>query len=107
MAKIAFILAAFVAVALAEPPKAVPIVEYTNQRTDDGQYDLKYVSGDGTIVTSKGVLKPTADGKDNVLVYTGSYQYTAPDGAPVSLSYVADVDGFRVSGTHVPQAPLA
>ncbi|KAH1002796.1 hypothetical protein HUJ04_008850 [Dendroctonus ponderosae] len=35
----------------------------------------------------------------------GSYAYVAPDGQQVSMSYVADAEGFRPQGSHMPVAP--
>ncbi|XP_019761852.2 cuticle protein 3 [Dendroctonus ponderosae] len=35
----------------------------------------------------------------------GSYAYVAPDGQKVSMSYVADAEGFRPQGSHMPVAP--
>lgn len=35
----------------------------------------------------------------------GSYKYTAPDGTPISVTYVADENGFHVEGAHLPTPP--
>ncbi|KAJ9591754.1 hypothetical protein L9F63_001690, partial [Diploptera punctata] len=61
-----------------------------------------YLSGDGTSVSEQGALKPTADGKDVVLVKQGSYSYTSPEGTPITLKYIADELGFRPEGAHLP-----
>ncbi|NEU36398.1 chitin-binding domain-containing protein, partial [bacterium LRH843] len=34
----------------------------------------------------------------------GSYSYTAPDGTPITVNWVADENGFRAEGAHIPQA---
>ncbi|KAL1516637.1 hypothetical protein ABEB36_000522 [Hypothenemus hampei] len=35
----------------------------------------------------------------------GSYSYVAPDGQQVSMTYVADAEGFRPQGSHMPVPP--
>lgn len=35
----------------------------------------------------------------------GSFQYTAPDGTPISIQYTADENGFVPQGAHLPVAP--
>nr|CAD7569458.1 unnamed protein product [Timema californicum] len=59
----------------------------------------------GTRVSEQGILKPNADGTDNVLVKQGSFSYISPEGQPISLSYIADELGFRAKGDHLPVAP--
>lgn len=41
----------------------------------------------------------------NVLVQTGSWSYTAPDGTVLSLSYIADENGFQPVAEHLPTSP--
>ncbi|XP_046393045.1 larval cuticle protein 1-like [Ischnura elegans] len=86
-------------IASASPPmttmKVVPILQREETRTKDGEFTLKYVTGDGIVLAEVGKLKSTADGGDVVLVKEGSYSYTSPEGKLVRLSYVADEMGFR------------
>lgn len=35
----------------------------------------------------------------------GSFQYTADDGTPISLTYIADENGFQPQGAHLPTPP--
>lgn len=35
----------------------------------------------------------------------GSFSYTAPDGQRISVQYVADENGFRPVGAHLPTPP--
>ncbi|KAG8236551.1 hypothetical protein J437_LFUL016868 [Ladona fulva] len=97
------------------PTKFIPILEHDEVRDDAGQFRLRrrhsptrflprYVSGDGTTLTEVGKLIPNDDGTDQVLVKEGSYTFTAPEGKTYTVNYVADKDGFRASGDHIPRA---
>lgn len=35
----------------------------------------------------------------------GSFQYTAPDGTPISVQYTANEGGFQPQGAHLPVPP--
>lgn len=35
----------------------------------------------------------------------GSFSYTSPEGQPISLRYIADENGFRAEGAHLPTPP--
>lgn len=35
----------------------------------------------------------------------GSFQYQAPDGTAISLTYIANEDGFQPQGDHLPTPP--
>lgn len=61
-----------------------------------GQYKFGYSSSDGQSKTES----RTSDGG-----VSGSFSYTSPEGKPIQLSYVADKDGFRAAGDHLPEAP--
>lgn len=44
-------------------------------------------------------------GSADIIVQSGSYSYTAPDGTIISVSYIADENGFRAFGDHLPTPP--
>lgn len=37
----------------------------------------------------------------------GSYSYTGPDGIVYTITYIADENGFRAEGAHIPTPPPA
>lgn len=47
-----------------------------------------------------------ADPEGSGTVAKGSYSYTAPDGRKISVTWVADENGFQPTGDHIPTAPL-
>uniref|UniRef100_A0A182IKK8 Uncharacterized protein n=2 Tax=Anopheles atroparvus TaxID=41427 RepID=A0A182IKK8_ANOAO len=61
-------------------------------KTKDGQWRDETVEVDGTT----GKLK-----------ISGWYRYTGPDGEIYQVKYVADENGFRPLGTHLPGADLS
>ncbi|KAK9503258.1 hypothetical protein O3M35_011866 [Rhynocoris fuscipes] len=61
-----------------------------------------YITREGTIFNEQGKLKKLANDDGEVLIKEGSYQYKSPEGEAISLKYVADEDGFRPEGSHLP-----
>ncbi|CAH0749720.1 unnamed protein product [Diatraea saccharalis] len=45
------------------------------------------------------------DDSNEIHVQEGSYSYVAPDGTVISVKYIADENGFRPVGDHLPRAP--
>lgn len=37
----------------------------------------------------------------------GSYSYTGPDGVVYTITYIADENGYRAEGAHIPTPPPA
>ncbi|KAJ8955039.1 hypothetical protein NQ318_000471, partial [Aromia moschata] len=46
-----------------------------------------------------------AGGTQESTIVHGSYTYEAPDGQTITVEYVADENGFRASGDHIPTPP--
>lgn len=47
----------------------------------------------------------TKNTKPSGMASEGSYSYTAPDGTPISVKWVADENGYRAYGDHLPTPP--
>ncbi|XP_075232461.1 endocuticle structural glycoprotein SgAbd-2-like [Lycorma delicatula] len=90
---------------LFQPARIVPIVSISDVRDDYGQFALSYVTGDGQTFVEQGALERNLDDENYVLVKRGYFSYTAPDGTPIFQSYIADRDGYRATGNHLPVAP--
>ncbi|KAJ0179904.1 hypothetical protein K1T71_004495 [Dendrolimus kikuchii] len=120
--KFAVVILACVAVASAQIKSALPynvpaakvvadsrnaeIVKFSNEMNPDGSYSYFYETNNGIAAQEQGVpqdfggnppLKP--------VVAQGSFSYTAPEGVPIEVRYVADGNGFRPEGNAIPTAP--
>ncbi|XP_045593610.1 cuticle protein CP14.6-like [Procambarus clarkii] len=108
------ILAVVVAVAAAAPqygaPQAptryggsseeVPIIRHDFVQGDYGGYKLDVETGNGIVVSEAG-----APGASGAIASSGSYSYTAPDGTPVLVKFVADENGYQPQSDLLPVAP--
>ncbi|XP_017785770.1 PREDICTED: endocuticle structural glycoprotein SgAbd-2-like [Nicrophorus vespilloides] len=83
----------------------VPIVSETNEVNPDGSYRYSYVTGDGQQAQAQGYLKNAGNPQTEAQVSQGSYSYTALDGTPITVNWVADENGFRAEGAHLPTPP--
>ncbi|CAH2007980.1 unnamed protein product [Acanthoscelides obtectus] len=84
---------------------AIPIVSETNEMNTDGSFSYSYATGDGQQVQAQGYLKNPGVKDNEAEVIQGSYSYTAPDGTPITVTYIADELGFRAEGAHLPTPP--
>ncbi|XP_069674210.1 endocuticle structural glycoprotein SgAbd-2-like [Periplaneta americana] len=101
----------------ANPP--VQILTQSAAVNGDGTFSNSFETSDGVKVEQSGYIKPgtaprsgvaaTGDGSDDgagdIQVIQGSFSYTAPDGTPINLKYVADETGFHPEGSHLPTPP--
>ncbi|XP_017785779.1 PREDICTED: endocuticle structural glycoprotein SgAbd-2-like [Nicrophorus vespilloides] len=78
----------------------IPIIKYNYDPRPDGSYTYEYETGNGIVANENGYPK----GSDSQ-VKQGSYSYTGPDGNRYTINYIADEDGFRAQGAHLPTAP--
>ncbi|XP_042218194.1 cuticle protein AMP1A-like [Homarus americanus] len=106
------ILAALAAVAVAAPKpdyaqsshesvEVIPILKDVRVHEEDGSYNFDLETGNGIVLSQAG----TPTGPDGSVVKAGSYSYTAPDGTPVHVKFVADENGYQPQSDLLPVAP--
>lgn len=76
--------------------KDATIVNSINELNDDGSFRYGYETSNGIYVQESGI-----GGKGS----SGSVAYFAPDGSPIQLTWVADENGYRAQGAHLPTPP--
>ncbi|XP_051861036.1 endocuticle structural glycoprotein ABD-4 [Drosophila nasuta] len=94
------------------------IIQQDNVNNADGSFNSSYETSNGIRVENVGFLKKiiipkseTSDGQvideheELVLVQTGSFSYSDPEGNLITLRYTADENGFQPEGDHLPVAP--
>jgi Insect cuticle protein len=82
----------------------IPITSYKNEVSHDGSYQYSYSTGNGIQADESGYLKNRGSAQQ-AQVAQGSYSYTAPNGQLIQVRYIADENGFRAEGNHLPTPP--
>ncbi|XP_070506386.1 endocuticle structural glycoprotein SgAbd-5-like [Chironomus tepperi] len=91
----------------------------SNTFADDGagNFNFAFETSNGIKEQAQGQLKDvqvpvfdtngqkTGDQPGKAEVQTGQFSYTAPDGTPITVQWVADENGFQPKGDHLPVAP--
>ncbi|XP_018334183.1 endocuticle structural glycoprotein SgAbd-2-like [Agrilus planipennis] len=85
--------------------REVPILRYSYEPNPDGSYVFGYETGNGIQFDEQGYVKNVGNPQTEAQVKQGSFSYTGPDGVRYSVNYVADEDGFRAEGAHLPTPP--
>ncbi|KAL4707823.1 hypothetical protein ACJJTC_001769 [Scirpophaga incertulas] len=67
-------------------------------------YSFSYETSNGIAAQESGQLK-NAGREDEAIEVQGSNQYSAPDGTPIQLSYIANENGYQPQGAHLPTPP--
>ncbi|KAJ8920383.1 hypothetical protein NQ315_005249 [Exocentrus adspersus] len=80
------------------PP--VPILRLNNENNGDGSYRYEYETANHIAAQESGRLVS----QDSSEVQ-GSYSYLAPNGQTITVQYIADENGFRPAGDHLPTPP--
>nr|XP_021200931.2 endocuticle structural glycoprotein ABD-5 [Helicoverpa armigera] len=91
------------------PPAAAAPAEIVKQvdEVDINKYNFEFETSDGTSRQESGEYKN--DTEQQGLVVRGSYKYTAPDGQKISVTYLADKNGYQPTDENAPakEAPAA
>nr|XP_045593179.1 larval cuticle protein LCP-22-like [Procambarus clarkii] len=82
-------------------PEVVPIIKDEREQEDDGTFTVYVEAGNG--ITQ--VVSGAPSGPDGAVVLSGEYSYTAPDGNPVNVKFVADENGYQPQSDLLPVAP--
>ncbi|KAF4520083.1 hypothetical protein B566_EDAN014188 [Ephemera danica] len=87
----------------------IPILHYDNEGVDhDGSYKYSFKTGNGIQAEQSGFVRQLEGRKEEeskAQVMEGSYSYTGPDGVLYTVNYIADENGFRAEGAHLPKQP--
>ncbi|XP_047511954.1 larval cuticle protein LCP-17-like [Pieris napi] len=87
------------------PDYQVPIVKSNFDNKPDGTgFNYAFEAGNGIVQEAQGVVK-NPNSEAATLEVTGNVKYTAPDGTPVELYYIANEAGYQPTGSHVPKVP--
>ncbi|XP_055696301.1 cuticle protein 19.8 isoform X8 [Lutzomyia longipalpis] len=78
---------------------AAPILKMNTESHPDGSYNYEYETGNGI----RAVESSLQNGLEHIV--RGSYSYVAPDGKTYTVHYIADRNGYRAYGDHLPQQP--
>uniref|UniRef100_A0A182QKG5 Uncharacterized protein n=1 Tax=Anopheles farauti TaxID=69004 RepID=A0A182QKG5_9DIPT len=86
------------------PEASAVILNQVYEPNPDGSYIYSYETSNGIRAEQRGFLKnPGTPGEAQVM--QGSYSYTGPDGVVYTINYIADENGYRAEGAHIPSAP--
>jgi len=89
------------------PDKQIRILSHNKNvsQKEDKAYHFDFESENGITRTEDGYIKAVADSEYPAQVMSGSYSYTGPDGNIYTITYVADENGYRAEGSHLPVPP--
>nr|WJW74114.1 endocuticle structural glycoprotein Abd-4 [Propylea japonica] len=83
--------------------RVIAILKQQQDVGPDGSYQWSYETENGIQAEERGALK--SGSPDPILEATGGFAYTADDGTPIQLQYIANENGFQPQGAHLPTPP--
>ncbi|KAI4459214.1 cuticle protein [Holotrichia oblita] len=84
--------------------RPIQITRYNNDNNGDGTYQFVYETENKISQQETGELKNAGTNQESSVIH-GSYSYVAPNGQVLTVNYIADENGFRPSGAHLPTPP--
>nr|XP_023024895.1 cuticle protein CP14.6-like isoform X1 [Leptinotarsa decemlineata] len=85
------------------PSKDAVILRYDSDNIGVGPYAFAVETSDGLVKEERGELVDAGTNEPSSVVQ-GKYSYPGPDGVLYEVVYIADKDGFRAQGAHLPSA---
>ncbi|XP_037299066.1 endocuticle structural glycoprotein ABD-5-like [Manduca sexta] len=82
--------------------RELPALRHEEVHDEFGQYALRYITAENTVVSERGRLVPSSNG-GYVLEIEGRYQFVGDDGKMYVTAYKGGPGGFHVDGQHLPQ----
>jgi hypothetical protein len=90
-----------------QPGLRLPPIAILRQAQDlqhDGSYQFSYETENGIAAQEEGSIKNRGH-QDEAAFVQGVFSYTSPEGYPIKVNYIADENGFRAEGAHLPTPP--
>lgn len=82
----------------AHKPNNEAVIKSMNRKADgEGNYEYQFESSNGILMNEVGLT-----GERGTPVVQGSTTWIARSGEPLAISYIADKDGYRATGFHLP-----
>ncbi|PZC82072.1 hypothetical protein B5X24_HaOG211162 [Helicoverpa armigera] len=90
----------------ASPEQAAQVLRSDFNQSPEGNFQYAYETDNGIAGQAEGKVKVV--GKDEVaLEVAGANSYKSPEGQVISVTYVANENGYQPQGDHLPTPPPA
>ncbi|KAJ8920787.1 hypothetical protein NQ315_004928 [Exocentrus adspersus] len=83
--------------------KEIAILKQSQDISPDGTYQWAYETENGISAQEEGAQKVIANEAGTAA--QGRFSWTSPEGEQISVSYVADENGYQPQGSHIPTPP--
>lgn len=83
---------------------AIPILRLSNEMDLDGSFSYEALGADQTHYVQHSHMENVGTDKEEQVV-EGSYSYVGDNGQTYTVHYIADSNGFRATGEHLPVPP--